>query len=368
MPPVRPPGQGRKARARQRRALSQAGNNNDSTANGNGTMRLQKAPFLHGNTCQGRWQVLDAWLTKLVTDQVPKNSDSDIIPRNYQQEIISTRKTRVLPWRLPPSSGLAIDIGMGDDPITTIELSRALGNQWDVIGTECHTDRLNKAQIQLQNYPNIQAQFSDWSFDISDLINRRNAYDFLLVRALNVFRDYGLEDACRCIHKLCGQLPPSPQSRNNCHDVGGILLEGSCNPSGDFFVLLVLNHKAEILCIVFGTKCFEPQHQMDWPLKFVACLPRIWRHCTEESRSTMPGSESVVVFLEIWKDVCENLGTMGFVESCEKLKEKILSSNESSNKEGSLLGEIDTAYCSTVGVLLWLPKNLSVPRAPELRW
>jgi hypothetical protein len=71
---VRPPGQGRNARARQRKLQ------NENT--------LLHAPFLHGNTQPGRWKVLDVHLVTVL-----------------------------------PSHGLAVDIGMGNTPCTTLEFA-----------------------------------------------------------------------------------------------------------------------------------------------------------------------------------------------------------------------------------------------------
>lgn len=270
MPVVRPPGEGRKARARQRRA--QAGGD------------LLNAPFLHGNTVAGRWQQLDSVLVEIL-----------------------------------PREGLAVDIGMGEIPATTLEFASIMGDGWEVIGTECHLDRLKRAKL-LNYMPNVNMIATGLDFTLP--FPRPT-----IIRALNVFRDYCLQDALKSMLKLCSQLPE-----------GGVFVEGSASKNGDIWSVLCANNRGIIDMVLFGTS--KEEIKID---QIESCLPRIWRNeCLD-----MPHAEPVRHFLDTWRDQKH----MPFKQSIHDLEKKLNSVNSS---------------WAHLGVLVWNPSTpIIIPRIGE---
>jgi len=245
MPVVRPPGQGRKARARQRQQFQQSQEQSTSSSKDQRLLPiLLHAPFLHGNTMQGRWKGLDHYLSSCTFDN-RENDDS--------------------------TGRLAMDIGMGDAPTTTLEFAAAMGDTWQIVGTECHLDRLQRAQAQVMSnniHNNVRVAHTGYDFDLSDIVTGEGSQQKpSILRALNVFRDYGLQDTCRGMRKLCAQLATD----------GGILVEGSASPNGDVWCVLLANHKCEIVRVLFGTT-LPLLNELCWPEEFRKCLPRLWRN------------------------------------------------------------------------------------------
>jgi len=107
-----------------------------------------------------------------------------------------------------------------------------------------------------------------YDFDLSDIVTGEGSQQKpSILRALNVFRDYGLQDTCRGMRKLCAQLATD----------GGILVEGSASPNGDVWCVLLANHKCEIVRVLFGTS-LPLLDERCWPEEFRKCLPRLWRN------------------------------------------------------------------------------------------
>lgn len=270
MPVIKPPGEGRKARARQRRSQQEGD--------------LLNAPFLHGNTTAGRWRQLDLVLLQLL-----------------------------------PHSGLAVDIGMGEVPTTTLEFAQTLGDSWEVIGTECHLERLERTKQQ-NNARNVKMIATGLDFKIP--CNQPN-----IIRALNVFRDYCLQDACSSIHKLCLQLPEV-----------GILVEGSASKKGDTWSALVANCNSEIETVLFGTSKQEVQMEE-------IESSRIWRNeCLD-----MPYAKHIKHLISTWR-IFEHLP---FDTCIQNLSE-----------------ELSTVYCNWahLRVIAWKPNtSMSVPSIDDIR-
>jgi len=115
--------------------------------------------------------------------------------------------------RSAPQPPLVVDLGYGACPVTTVELHqrlRAVRADVEVVGLEIHQERVEAA---------AHAAAAGLSF-------RRGGFELaglspLVVRALNVLRQYEAEPAAQAWQTLCARLAP-----------GGLLVEGTCDELG----------------------------------------------------------------------------------------------------------------------------------------
>jgi hypothetical protein len=368
MPPIRPPGTGRKARAKRRREQ----NKSDAL--------LLHAPWLHGNTRPGRLAKLDMacqYLELPMFAYGPKNSGE------------------AWPWGQQLFSGIAVDIGIGDDPCTTLELAACLAKAKDdetfgcsrLIGTDLDDNRLKYARSLVCNNdtPRGDHVLIDFcqakGFDLSALVQKNEP--LLLIRAMNVLRDYHIHDSSKALYQLHDQL-----------SMGGVLVEGSCSPSGHLLVVIVIckqqsqdeNEALAIHAVIFAAKLDEmDESDTSSPaVWFQRHLPRIWRqscrHDDEGSNSvhsnaeTMPWASKVCEFLYDW-DTSYSQSVLNVDTPNTKPRQRFLESvtvmmdqrrNGTLGEKGSIRDIIMDDWIED-GVLVWKPSKefpLTVP-CPE---
>ncbi|MDX6201704.1 MAG: hypothetical protein QOJ83_1204 [Frankiales bacterium] len=110
---------------------------------------------------------------------------------------------------------LVVDLGYGASPVTTLELAarlRAVRADVEVVGIEIDRARVRAAQP----YASALVSFRHGGFELP-LDGRRP----VLVRAMNVLRQYPQEDVPEVWSGLCGRLAPD-----------GLLVEGTCDELG----------------------------------------------------------------------------------------------------------------------------------------
>ena len=346
---IRAPGNGRKARRKRRLEAQQRGDSG-----------LFQAPFLHGNTVPGRLRLVDqAW------------------------------KIWVSSWNHQCASPIvAVDVGIGDCPETTMEWQAAIEDWLDpcfschLIGTEIDQQRLQYAKDRMSSYPasstvKVSFEWSGTDFQLPSAATTKNGSS-QFIRAMNVLRDYHIRDACVALHRLYNQL-----------DRNGILFEGSTNPTGSIAVALILEKrqhdsaKIPIQGVIFGidfekTLCDENNQpaqedtteastiipttfprNLTPPQWFQATLPRVWRHCfdassTDDSVDNLPPwSHPLNEFLSVWHQLSQECET-----STMTARELWYGSIEKLGKLYEL--------CVENGILIWNnPVGLYVPDPSE---
>ena len=199
--PPKPAGTGRKARAKRRRAEAAAGG------------KLLSAPMLRGHTAPARLRLADAICARRSLPLFRPAVDG------------TSHTTEELPL-----FGLAVDVGVGDTPHTTLELAAALGGTARVVGTEADLQRLGRLAAAARP-PRLQFRASGTTFALPLLPQDGR---LLFLRAMNVLRDYHKRDAAAALKTLAAQLQP-----------GGCLLEGSCDASGARLVALLATAGAD---------------------------------------------------------------------------------------------------------------------------
>ncbi|GAA4234662.1 hypothetical protein GCM10022254_40060 [Actinomadura meridiana] len=114
---------------------------------------------------------------------------------------------------------LAVDLGYGASPVTTLELHarlRAVSPRLEVVGIEIEPGRVAAGRDLLARTGPVEG-----------LSFRRGGFELpvprppVLVRAFNVLRQYGEPDAWRAWDELTARLAPS-----------GVLVEGTCDEIG----------------------------------------------------------------------------------------------------------------------------------------
>ncbi|MFG2006694.1 class I SAM-dependent methyltransferase [Spirillospora sp. NPDC048911] len=113
---------------------------------------------------------------------------------------------------------LAVDLGYGASPVTTVELYtrlRAVSPALEVVGIEIEPDRVAAGLAYLAEHPLPGLSFRRGGFELPV------ARPPVLIRALNVLRQYDEDAAWQAWDGLCAKLAPD-----------GILVEGTCNEIG----------------------------------------------------------------------------------------------------------------------------------------
>ena len=280
---------------------------------------------------------------------------------------------------------VAVDIGVGDSPTTTVEMAARLrckcagggggGGQQAVvcaavIGTEADKGRLQTA-VEYELPPGITVPPLDFRLGTTDFsLPLQPDERPVLIRAMNVLRDYHTRDAASGLRLMHASLTP-----------GGMLVEGSSDSPGDLLVALLLwkdtaaeaeqravgPGKADCrvgaaifavdLSVVDQTPELFAKPVTEW---FERHLPRIWLGCVgekvratawgggvhggahggahgddgrerrdgggavvgnEKARKVAPWQEPVVAFLQAWAAVDDGAGSPGerFVRSARSL-------------------------------------------------
>ncbi|MDQ1710175.1 MAG: hypothetical protein QOG49_1560 [Frankiaceae bacterium] len=110
---------------------------------------------------------------------------------------------------------LVVDLGYGRHPVTTVELAdrlRAVRPDVTVIGVEIDRDRVSEAAP----FARPGLEFARGGFNLPVGVRRP-----VVVRAMNVLRQYSVGDAADAWRTLCAQL-----------DADGVLIEGTCDEIG----------------------------------------------------------------------------------------------------------------------------------------
>ncbi|WP_329519322.1 class I SAM-dependent methyltransferase [Spirillospora sp. NBC_01491] len=114
---------------------------------------------------------------------------------------------------------LAVDLGYGASPVTTVELYRRLrpvSPGLEVVGIEIEPERVAAGLAYLEAAGPLEGlSFRRGGFELP--VDRPP----VLVRAFNVLRQYGEDEAWRAWDGLCSRIDP-----------GGVLVEGTCDEIG----------------------------------------------------------------------------------------------------------------------------------------
>lgn len=149
-----------------------------------------------------------------------------------------------MPAVLRGDNPLVVDLGYGARPWTTLEMAqrwRRIEPALRVLGVEVDRQRVEAAR-PFADPP--ATRFVEGGFDLADILGEERAR---IVRCMNVLRQYDEDEVARARQLMAEALEP-----------GGILLEGTSDPTGRMVVFEVLRaaggpqpprHEA----IVFGT-------------------------------------------------------------------------------------------------------------------
>lgn len=169
---------------------------------------------------------------------------------------------------------LVVDVGFGSHPVTTIELAdrlRDVRRDTRVLGLEVDRERVAVAQ-RLAEPPGL-----DFALGGFELGGRRP----VLVRALNVLRQYDEEAAARAWTVMRGQLAP-----------GGLLVEGTSDEPGRRACWVALDAGGP-LTLTFATRITG----LDRPSELAERLPRALVH---RNRPGEPVHELLAAFDRAW--------------------------------------------------------------------
>jgi len=178
------------------------------------------AAGLHGNTAPGRIRLIDLALSLL---QVPEF----IPPQTLSKDTLS-KEIKAVFKKAAPGEAIVIDVGVGDDPSTTVELALALTSTTQIIGTEVDGERLaNSEKILAAQKSRVQLRLGTTDFTLPQVAPS-------LVRAMNVLRDYPVPESIAALRKLYWQVKR-----------GGLLVEGSAETEGRVAVAMVMQRGEE---------------------------------------------------------------------------------------------------------------------------
>ena len=139
MPPkARPPGTGRKARAKRRREELAAGG------------QLLSAVAYHGHTAPSRLRLLNLFLKlSLAPELFIDNPEGTAEPRGERGSGVSgaSQGSNGAGGATP----VVMDIGFGDEPTTTVELQGLLATKVQIVATEADRERLDRAEAAQHN-------------------------------------------------------------------------------------------------------------------------------------------------------------------------------------------------------------------------
>jgi hypothetical protein len=259
-----------------------------------------------GRTRPGRLAVLDRWLLQ---------AEAGLISREDG------------PFR----QAVAVDVGFGAGPWTTLEWARSLRSlrpDLRVVGVDLDPDRV-AAALPLAD---ARTDFRQGGFDLP-LGPEEPA---LLVRAMNVLRQYPASAVTEAHARLAARLLP-----------GGALLEGSSDREGGVLVAHLLRAGPSPCreALVFATgfdRGFAPMLFRDW-------LPRDLR------RRCVPG-EPIRTFLDAWTRAWEEVRAAGLHEA-----------RAAFSASARLLAEWEPGVEPGDGIIAWRPPG-GVPLPREVGW
>lgn len=182
------------------------------------------------------------------------------------------------PHILTHGTSLIVDLGYGAYPWTALEMFerwRPLNPSMCLLGIEIDPERVATA------LPYAQPGVIDFRLGGFNLTETLKGERVRLIRAYNVLRQYDETAVSDALHTMSAALEP-----------GGLLIEGTSNPSGRLTVFDVYQKDGDSLThreIVFATNLRESVE----PVDFQAVLPKRLIHHAQDAE---PGD-----FLEVWR-------------------------------------------------------------------
>ncbi len=187
-----------------------------------------------------------------------------------------------------------VDLGYGEEPITTLESARRLRTvnpDLCVLGVEIDPVRVAKAQAHTDERTffrlgGFNLPLQAWPDGVSETVR--------LVRAFNVLRQYDEDEVKGAYERLFQRIVP-----------GGLLIEGTSDPFGSIWVANLVRKPItgknpwEVEALVFSTNF----HIAFDPAQFQAVLPKNVIH------RVVPG-EPIYRFFESWKRAAEETRPM----------------------------------------------------------
>ena len=190
--------------------------------------------------------------------------------------------------------GLTVDVGLGDEPVTTVELFELLGPK--VVGVDSDSGRVARAQSFAR--PGLAFLQRSWSLELDQPPR--------LIRAMNVLREYPVHEAAEASERLASQLAE-----------GGLLVEGSTDVDGALGSAHLWRKRGGAV-VGEGLLFFTDFSRGFAPMMFRDVLPRDLR------REVKPGT-GIHAFLQTWqrrfddgRAAGENAAS-GFDRACESL-------------------------------------------------
>ena len=179
-----------------------------------------------------------------------------------------------------------VDLGYGFEPFTTLETAerlRILNPNLPVLGVEIDPERV-KAALPFEDE---QTFFRLGGFNLP----LRECEQVRIIRAFNVLRQYDESEWAEPIEQLGNQLIP-----------GGVLLEGTSNPSGSVWTANVIRRSPfSPFPVIREGFLFSTNFHMGFePDIFQPVLTKNYIH------RMVPGEE-IMEFMERWKTACRNL-------------------------------------------------------------
>ncbi|HEV2640851.1 MAG TPA: class I SAM-dependent methyltransferase [Actinocrinis sp.] len=180
-----------------------------------------------------------------------------------------------------PDRPLAVDLGYGAYPVTTVEFARrlrAVRPDAQVVGLEIDPARV-RAALPFRG-PGLDFRLGGFELPV--------AGEPVVVRAFNVLRQYGEAEVGPVWERLAGRLAP-----------GGLLVEGTCSESGRIAVWVALGRSGP-RSLTFSARLAA----LDSPLVFAERLPKALIH------RNVPG-ERVHAFLADWERCWQRAAPIG---------------------------------------------------------
>jgi hypothetical protein len=192
-------------------------------------------------------------------------------------------------WHLP---GPVVDLGFGREPITTLELAERFwrhDRRLEVIGVELDAERVAAAE----GYARPGLRFLRGGFNVALPRPAR------LIRALNVLRQYEESAVSEAWAQMAGSL-----------GLGGLLVEGTCSPTGSIMVVNLLRQTDRGLRLeglLFSTRLGREGSD---PEQFPQVLPKQLIH------RMIPG-EPIHAFFEDWRRAARQTGSLRTWGACQ---------------------------------------------------
>ena len=217
---------------------------------------MSQGRITRGKTRPGRLRLLDRWLVQ----------------------------SGELDGEAPP---LVVDVGLGARPDTTVELFerlRGLRCDVEVLGTDLDPERVATAAGVAR--PGLR--FATMGFDLTLERPAR------VIRAMNVLRQYKPEHVASAHERMASGLAP-----------GGVLLEGTCAPSGEVLGCLVLRRtprglfREALVLAVSGGQGFAPLMLRD----------RLPRDIRDRGNPGHPVGDFLARWTDVWRETRDATGS-----------------------------------------------------------